>query len=416
MKNKIFIGALAVIIAALLWSLDGTFLRPNLYQLPSPLVVFLEHLLGFIVLCPFLFIYRREFKLIKKKEWLTIFWVALFGGALGTTFFTKALFLTGFKDISVVILLQKFQPIFAIILAAIFLHERFPKKFYLYAATAVFAGYFVTFKDPFTITRLPITSYLIPLFSLLAAFAWGSSTTFGKYSLKNINYGLLAALRFGLTVLIMALPALYFYANLIPTIASRQWITFIIIVFSSGAVAMFLYYYGLKKIPASLATLCELAWPVSAVTMDYYFNNNVLSPTQILGTIILIAAVYRTTTLNRAYTITGQIIKGQGLGGKIGIRTANLEPGLAKDLPKGLYTCQVGLGDKIYKGLLYYGYNSLSKNDCLEVHLFNFEGDLHDKQLIITTQSYMRLPKKFNSAEELTEQIKKDIESVRDKI
>ena len=115
MKNKIFVGAVAIAIAAILWSLDGTFLRPKLYTLPSTLVVLLEHLLGFIVLSPFLVIYRKQIKNIKKKQWIAIFWVALFGGALGTTFITKALFLTGFHDISVVILLQKFQPIFLIL-------------------------------------------------------------------------------------------------------------------------------------------------------------------------------------------------------------------------------------------------------------------------------------------------------------
>src|SRR5574343_2010108 len=113
-KNKVFIGALAVVGAALLWSLDGIFLRPRLASISPTLVVFLEHSLGFIILLPFLFIYKTELKNITKKQWGTIFWVALFGGALGTTFFTKALFLTGFVDVSVVILLQKFQPIFAI--------------------------------------------------------------------------------------------------------------------------------------------------------------------------------------------------------------------------------------------------------------------------------------------------------------
>ncbi|MBI5466525.1 MAG: EamA family transporter [Candidatus Kerfeldbacteria bacterium] len=108
--NKILVGSLAVVFATLLWSLDGTFLRPQLYTLPSVLVVFLEHGLGFVVLVPWLLIFKNQLKLITKKQWLAIFWVALFGGALGTTFMTKALFMTGFKDISVVILLQKFQP------------------------------------------------------------------------------------------------------------------------------------------------------------------------------------------------------------------------------------------------------------------------------------------------------------------
>ena len=297
--NKILVGSLAVVFAALLWSLDGTFLRPQLYTLPSVLVVFLEHGLGFVVLAPWLFIFKNQLKLITKKQWLAIFWVALFGGALGTTFMTKALFMTGFKDISVVILLQKFQPIFAMALAAIFLRERFHPKFYLYASLAIIGGYFVTFKDPSTVGLLPSTPFLVALFSLLAAFSWGSSTTFGKYSLANINYGLLAALRFGLTVIIMALPALFYYNNQLPLVSGHLWLIFVAIVFSSGALAMYFYYYGLKRIPASIATLCELAWPVSAVIFDYFLNHNVLSVTQIIGSLILIGSVYRITTLHR---------------------------------------------------------------------------------------------------------------------
>ena len=162
-KNKLFIGALAVVLAALFWSMDGIFLRPNLSSMPSILVVFLEHTLGFIALLPLLFIYRLELKNITKKQWLTIFWVALFGGALGTTFFTKALFLTGFIDISVVILLQKFQPIFAIILSAIILRERFPARFYFYASLALVGGYFVTFKNPLSVNFGSTTILILSL-------------------------------------------------------------------------------------------------------------------------------------------------------------------------------------------------------------------------------------------------------------
>ncbi|KKP59254.1 MAG: DMT superfamily drug/metabolite permease [Candidatus Magasanikbacteria bacterium GW2011_GWC2_34_16] len=411
MKNKIFIGALAVAFAALLWSLDGTFLRPQLFALPSTLLVLLEHTLGFVVLAPFLWIFRAQLKLITKKQWLTIFWVALFGGALGTTFMTKALFLTGFKDISVVILLQKFQPIFAITLAVIMLKERFPRRFYFYSIVAIIGGYFVTFKDPTTISSIASTSYLIAIYSLLAAFAWGSSTTFGKYSIKNINYGLLAALRFGFTVLIMLIPAYKYLSNL-NTVNSAQWSTLVVIVFTSGALAMYLYYYGLKKIPASLATLCELAWPVSAVIFDYFLNHNVLSATQIVGGFVLIASIYKVTTLNRNHTISGTVENGQGQGQNIGMRTANLDIALANKLPQGLYTCNVQYDNNNYSGLLYYGYNSISKKDSLEVHLFNFSGDLYGKTITATTDRYLRLPKKFSNTKDLMEQIKKDLKNV----
>jgi drug/metabolite transporter (DMT)-like permease len=411
MKNKIFIGALAVAIAAILWSLDGTFLRPKLYSLPSIQVVFLEHLLGFIVLLPFLIIYRAQLKLINKKTWMAIFWVAMFGGALGTTFITKALFLTGFHDISVVILLQKFQPIFAIILAALFLRERFPKKFYTYAILAVIAGYFMTFKNPLAITSVSNAPIMAAVFALLAAFAWGSATTFGKYSIKNISFGLLAALRFGLTVLIMFIPAIKYFSNM-SAVSSTQWSTLIIIVFTSGALAMFLYYYGLKKIPASLATLCELSWPISAVILDYFLNHNILSWTQIIGTLIVLACVIKITYLNRSQTIIGTVIEGQKQGQNTGMQTANLDVALAKKLPKGLYTCQIILDEQNYNGLLYYGYNSLTKTDCLEAHILNFSSDIYGKKITATTDRYLRLPKKFDSVEKLTEQMKNDLKLV----
>ncbi|MEK7060192.1 MAG: EamA family transporter [Patescibacteria group bacterium] len=405
--NKIFIGTLAVVVAALLWSLDGTFLRPHLTSISPTLVVFLEHSLGFIILLPFLFIYKSELKKITKKQWGTIFWVALFGGALGTTFFTKALFLTGFVDVSVVILLQKFQPIFAILLSAIILRERFPAKFYIYAFLALVGGYFVTFKDPSSINFGSATT-MMAVFSLLAAFSWGSSTTFGKYSLKNINYGLLAALRFGFTIIIMLIPAIKYFSTL-SSVEPSVWRTLIIIVFTSGAVAMYLYYYGLKKIPASLATLCELAWPFSAVIFDYFFNHNILSVTQIVGAIVLFIAVALATRLNKTKIISGIVLTGNNNGEKVGARTANLDVGLAKDLDKGLYSCKVDLDSVFYRGLLYYGINSLTNKDCLEIHILEFNGDLYGKKITATTERYLRFPKKFKSIEKLSEQIKKDL-------
>jgi len=412
MKNKILIGTLAVIFAALLWSFDGTFLRPSLYALPATLIAFLEHALGFLVLLPFLIIYRKQLKGITKKQWGAIFWVALFGGALGTTFITKAIFLAGFHDISIVILLQKLQPIFAIGLAAIILKERFPKIFYFYATLALVGGYFVTFKDPTQIFNLPNQTYLVAVFALLAAFSWGSSTVFGKYSIKNINYGLLASLRFGLTTLIMIIPALYFYNASFSDIATKQWQTIGIIVFTSGTLAIFLYYYGLKKIPASIATLAELAWPVSAIFFDYFFHKNILSLTQIGGTILLITAVYFATRLIKPHKITGVIIKGEGNGKKIGVHTANLPIKLAKKIHKGLYLCNVNVENKNYKGLLYYGINSLTNKDCLEVHILNFNNDICGKEITILTQKYIRLPKKFKNPKDLLERIKLDLKLI----
>lgn len=393
--DALIAGVLLIVIAALLWSLDGAFLRPKLFSITPALVVFLEHACGLVLLVPFFVIHWRALKTIRAKTWAAIGWVALFGGALGTTFFTKALFLTGFTDVSVVILLQKFQPIFAIILAVIFLRERFPKRFYLYALLALVSGYFVTFKNWDAVSALWSTAGLVALFSLLAAFSWGSSTVFGRYSVQDVPHGLLAALRFGITAAIMIVPAFWIAGGSIGEVSSGSWIIFAVIALTSGSTAMFLYYRGLANTPASIAALTELAWPVSAVFFDYLLNGNVLAWSQTAGALVLVAVVAKLSYDMRSRVIIGRVEKGLGRGRGLGVATANLPAAAADGLPQGLYTCDVTLPGGCFEGLVYWGWNSLRNTDTLEVYLFDFEGDLYGTELVVHTKQYLRLLKNF---------------------
>ena len=82
---------------------------------------------------------------------------------------------------------------------------------------------------------------------------------------------------------------------------------------------------------------------------------------------------------------------------------------LAKDLDKGLYSCKVDLEGTSYRGLMYYGINSLTDKDCLEIHILDFSGDIYGKNITVTTERYLRFPKKFKTVEALSTQIKKDL-------
>ena len=104
---------------------------------------------------------------------------------------------------------------------------------------------------------------------------------------------------------------------------------------------------------------------------------------------------------------------GHNKGSSVGARTANLDLPLAGELPKGLYLAQVIFERNVCPGLLYYGYNILTKEDCLEVHLLDFNGDLYGKKITVTTERYVRPPKKFTSLEELAAGVKKDLELVK---
>ena len=103
---KKFPPSLAVIFAALLWSIDG-FLRQELYALPAIVIVALEHSIGAIIFAPFLSKSWQTIKIIEQREWISILWIAIFGGLLGTFFYTKALGYINYINLSVVVLLQK---------------------------------------------------------------------------------------------------------------------------------------------------------------------------------------------------------------------------------------------------------------------------------------------------------------------
>ena len=146
-SKKYLLGALAILLAATLWSLDGTIIRPNFYEFPALNIVFLEHLFGAILLSPFLFWGTNKIFSMTKKDIFSLLWVSLFGGLIGTFFITEAFFAAfrGETTFATVIILQKLQPIFALSLAALLLKEKLTKWFYLWATVAILSGYMIAY-------------------------------------------------------------------------------------------------------------------------------------------------------------------------------------------------------------------------------------------------------------------------------
>ena len=80
---KKYLPALAVISAAVLWSLDG-YIRQNLSTLPSFLIISLEHVIGAIIFFPLLLKGWNEIVIIRQRGWISILWISICGGILGT--------------------------------------------------------------------------------------------------------------------------------------------------------------------------------------------------------------------------------------------------------------------------------------------------------------------------------------------
>jgi len=293
-KSMPVVGAIAIAFAAMLWGIDGVLLRPSLYHLDVAVVVFFEHAIAFCYMAILLVFEWKELKKLNLRDWGSFAWVGLFGGAIGTMAITSALFFVDFVQLSAVIILQKMQPVFAIALAAIVLKEKPKKNFFLWAAVAVVGSYFLTFGFSQPIFSAENKMLVAAGLSLLAAFAFGSSTTFSKRAIQKINFRVGTYLRFGVTTLIMFI--IVISTGRIQNVAAftpANFLTLLLIAFSTGGVAIFIYYYGLKHVTASKSTIYELAFPATAIILEFLIYGKTLSIGQWLGTALLLAAIYK---------------------------------------------------------------------------------------------------------------------------
>ena len=140
--------------------------------------------------------------------------------------------------------------------------------------------------------------------------------------------------------------------------------------------------------------------------------------------------------LGYTYSISGVVEHGNAIGATLGFPTANIRLNSAKQLPaSGVYAVEVHLQAQQsssnaifersdlqgaprrstpYKGVANIGTNPTVGNDhlSLEVHLLDFQGDLYDQSLTISFLSFLREERKFDSLEELKNQITADISHV----
>lgn len=290
-----------VILGASLWGVDGIILRPSLYNLPVPLVVFIETSIVAVILTPFFLKRLSQLRALEYRDWLAFLGVAICGGAIGTMAITRAFFYVNFVNLSIVIFIQKLQPVWAIVFAAMLLKERLPKTFFLWAGLAIFGAYLMTFGGSLPNLKTGDKTPAAAFFALIAAMAFGSSTVLSKRALKNVGFELGTYLRFAITAIIM-LTLVLVLGNIkdISLVSQKQGLIFLLIAFSTGGPAIFLYYYGLKRISASVATICELSFPLTAVILEYFVRGNLLNLVQWVGVAILFGSILRVTRIHLA--------------------------------------------------------------------------------------------------------------------
>ncbi|WP_369048442.1 bifunctional riboflavin kinase/FAD synthetase [Tenacibaculum sp. UWU-22] len=116
--------------------------------------------------------------------------------------------------------------------------------------------------------------------------------------------------------------------------------------------------------------------------------------------------------LGHHFSLTGKVVNGKQLGGKIGFPTANIN--ILEDyklIPKsGVYVVKSKINDVDVYGMMNIGNRPTvdGKNKTIEVHFFDFNQNLYKKTLTIELLYFIREEQKFDSIDDLIIQLKKD--------
>jgi drug/metabolite transporter (DMT)-like permease len=285
-------GVFFIFLACLTWALDTLIRYPLLGEgFNAVTIVFFEHLFLSLLFIPTFYKLIKNKRLFNLSNFSSFLVIGSLGSAIATLSFTKAFSLL---NPSIVILLQKFQPAVAITLSSFFLKEKISRGFLFWAGVCVIGGFVISYQQIFSSVDLKALQYTFSSresllgvgYSLVAVLGWGSATVFGKklskqgFSVPEVMSGRFI---FGLSACLVFLPSVS-----LVKVESDFLTKMVVLVFLSGVFGIYFYYRGLAKIPAKMATLAELFFPLCAVVINWLFLHTTLDWVQILGGITLV--------------------------------------------------------------------------------------------------------------------------------
>jgi drug/metabolite transporter (DMT)-like permease len=276
-------GVILVAIAAAMWGTDPIIRKPLSTSTSATTIVFGEHVVLVLLTLPFL---AAAFRAVFRAGWRYVLCAVVIGAgasAVATILFTEALF---HGDFITPVVIQKVQPLVAIAGAAAILGERARPRFVWFVLPALVGFWLVNQPHPLE----PTAKGLVPIIeATAAAVMWALGTVLGRYLSRELEFQHIVTLRFffGLVASAIALPVMS--AKAYAGAHDSLWIAYLAVV--TGLVALSLYYVGLGRTPAMLASIAELTYPAIAVIAGIYAYNAHLRWTQWIGVLVIVGAV-----------------------------------------------------------------------------------------------------------------------------
>lgn len=155
----------------------------------------------------------------------------------------------------------------------------------------------------------------------------------------------------------------------------------------------------------------------TVTTVDaFYINDEVVSSTKIRNALSNGELKKANSLLGRNYSFSGVVVGGDKRGRELGYPTANIKL-LSQDklLPAiGIYAVKVIVGSEKHIGLLSIGKRPTFYNEgeiVTEVFIYNFDREIYNEVVTLELIERLRGEEKFNSADELINQMNKDKEN-----
>jgi drug/metabolite transporter (DMT)-like permease len=285
-------GPLLVIAGASMWGLETLWRVRLSTKLDADVLVFHEHWMGLVLTLPFLVRGAGALRKVSRKALVSMVASGVLGSALGTVCFTEALTLL---NASLANLLLNVQPVISVLVSWLWLRERPLPRFYPWAALALACGATMAWSPD--ATQAPQRLTLGLLFIGATAVCWGASTTFGRAAMIEIDFRTGAALRylvgaiatFGLVALNGGVAERLRW-SVLGTPSTLKDMAGLLIV--AAITPTFLYFAGLARTRASVATFAEMAQTFASLLITWGVLKEALTPQQIAAGALLLVAVF----------------------------------------------------------------------------------------------------------------------------
>jgi DME family drug/metabolite transporter len=292
MRSQV-IAACYVAFAALLWGADSLVQIPALAGVPSTALTFYEHLLGLVLLIPFVSRpSRRELGSLRPRHIVPLFLVGIAGETLGGIFFGEGYHNAGAAASG---FLQMLQPFCVLAIVWALGRERNASSYLAWAMSVLFGALVIwIFDSSFDVQALEEPRFWSGVsLGFLAVVLWAASNVSGKILLETFSPSSVVFLRWSLSLFGRAV---VIWAKHVPldaaaflTLAGFSWLLIHAVLFA--LLPLWIFYRGLRLLPASLTTFIELACPLALAFLPGLLGHKHIQQIQWLGGFSVVVGV-----------------------------------------------------------------------------------------------------------------------------